>query len=1157
MATYNNIDTFAELQSAINAANSNSEADVITITGDIKLTDLLPMIEESDMLTIDGGGFTISGDANGNDINDTGDVRLFFVRKGTVTFDSLTFSGGRAQGGSGGSGGAGMGGALFINEGEVTITDSLFMGNQAIGGFGGFSGGDGDGGGGGFSGGDGDGFGGGGDGGVGGVGNGGFGGGGGDGGFGGGGGGGGGDYFFFGFSGGDGGKGGFGGGGGGGGGGFGEGGSFGEGGFGGGNGSDGGSDYSGSDDGLSPGRGGGGGGGGGLGGAIFIRSGSLSVTQSSLTNNVATGGAGGEGASNGQGLGGAIFAISSTQNSNNNNQGMPESLPTITTTAVTFSGNEASDASDNTADNGGGNDQNNNDVFGSITEIVVDTTAPTVTAISRKSPTAQNTNADSAIFEVSFSEAVNDISINDFTLKTTGAIDGTIASVSATTSNTVEVTVNNITGEGTLSLDVPATATLLDDAGNALTTAFTTGEIYNIDNITTTPTINGDTTSNNSKPAFSGTAEANATVEVLDGTTSLGTTNANVNGEWSFTPTANLSEGSHTITAKATDSFGNASVESAALNIIIDSIAPTVALSSSSSAFVNGTFAVIATFSEATANFTGTDVVIENGTLSNFSGSGTTYTFDITPASDGTVTVDVANAIATDAAGNNNAGATQFSRTFDGTAPTVVLSSDAATSVNGTFAVTATFSEATADFMDTDIVVGNGTLSNFSGSGTTYTFDVIPTANGTVTVEVSAGMATDAAGNGNLVAAQLSREFDEALPTLLSIARQTPAKATTNADSLVFRTTFDEAVQNVDATDFEVSGTSGTLTINKVSDTTYDLTVSGGDLTNLKGSVGINLAASQDITDLAGNTLSSAAPAVNETYAVVQTGELVPTTSTTLEVKVIGDANTITLSLDQLRLNDISELLIFTTDAAGNNLTQIESISLLKGGELPSDYSPSFSLKSSDVTTGQLLQFQLVSNGVARTATVSSTTREQVKLTFDDGTILNASFDSRTATTNLLVGDANSIDLSEQTGPVNVGFSVFREASFNNTVGLYTTDSADGSITDPITSAVLKPGDAGYKEAAIARKLDVQLTGTNGKLTQFTSTFDAGSFLGLYLVADGTDAASGDVYFSHAGANSNGADHVKLLGNNTFGFEDMVGLGDADFNDVVVKFEVA
>ena len=57
-------------------------------------------------------------------------------------------------------------------------------------------------------------------------------------------------------------------------------------------------------------RSGGGGGGAGLGGAIFIKSGELTVRNSSFKNSVAQGGTGGSGnlgGEDGQGVGGAIF----------------------------------------------------------------------------------------------------------------------------------------------------------------------------------------------------------------------------------------------------------------------------------------------------------------------------------------------------------------------------------------------------------------------------------------------------------------------------------------------------------------------------------------------------------------------------------------------------------------------------------------------------------------------------------------------------------------------------------------------------------------------------------------------------------------------------------------------------------------------------------
>ena len=90
---------------------------------------------------------TITGPngANGITLNNTFvNQRLFYISAaGKLTLDSLTLSGGKAQGGnggngtlSGGGGAAGLGGAIF-NAGNLTLLNSTLSGNQAVGGGGG------------------------------------------------------------------------------------------------------------------------------------------------------------------------------------------------------------------------------------------------------------------------------------------------------------------------------------------------------------------------------------------------------------------------------------------------------------------------------------------------------------------------------------------------------------------------------------------------------------------------------------------------------------------------------------------------------------------------------------------------------------------------------------------------------------------------------------------------------------------------------------------------------------------------------------------------------------------------------------------------------------------------------------------------------------
>jgi Domain of unknown function (DUF4114) len=44
-----------------------------------------------------------------------------------------------------------------------------------------------------------------------------------------------------------------------------------------------------------------------------------------------------------------------------------------------------------------------------------------------------------------------------------------------------------------------------------------------------------------------------------------------------------------------------------------------------------------------------------------------------------------------------------------------------------------------------------------------------------------------------------------------------------------------------------------------------------------------------------------------------------------------------------------------------------------------------------------------------------------------------------------------------------------------------------------------------------------------------------------------------NVYTAYRLGNADRADHIRLLGDNTFGFEDLAGGGDRDFNDLIIK----
>ena len=225
-----------------------------------------------------------------------------------------------------------------------------------------------------------------------------------------------------------------------------------------------------------------------------------------------------------------------------------------------------------------------------------------------------------------------------------------------------------------------------------------------------------------------------------------------------------------TITSSTvTDAGGNANTASSALAVTFNSAAPTVTMTSSTnSATSTSPVPVTVTFSAAVTGFIAADVTLANASISNFAGSGTTYTFDATPSTQGAVTIDISSGMATNTAGSGNLAAAQLVRTYDTTSPTVAITSTvSSTATNQTpFPMTVTFSEAVTNFIVTDLTISNGTASSFAGSGTTYTMNVTPTGNGVVTVDVGGGVAGDAAGNSNTAAAQFSKTYDGTPPTI-------------------------------------------------------------------------------------------------------------------------------------------------------------------------------------------------------------------------------------------------------------------------------------------------------------------------------------------------------------------------------------------------------
>ena len=221
----------------------------------------------------------------------------------------------------------------------------------------------------------------------------------------------------------------------------------------------------------------------------------------------------------------------------------------------------------------------------------------------------------------------------------------------------------------------------------------------------------------------------------------------------------------YTVTISADDGVNTAVEETFTITVTPHWNRPTVDISGPTTP-QKGKFSVRIVFSEKVYGFTQSDVTVGNGSVTYFSGEYDTWSAEITPGVSGTVTVDVAANVAEDGAELGNVVAPQYSVKADFDAPAVGISGPTDTQ-DSAFDVTITFSESVTGFEKADVTVGNGAVTALSGSGSSYTATITPTASGTVTVDVAANKAVDAAGHGNTAASRFSVTAALTRPTVV------------------------------------------------------------------------------------------------------------------------------------------------------------------------------------------------------------------------------------------------------------------------------------------------------------------------------------------------------------------------------------------------------
>ncbi|MDD5053110.1 MAG: Ig-like domain-containing protein, partial [Sulfuricurvum sp.] len=531
---------------------------------------------------------------------------------------------------------------------------------------------------------------------------------------------------------------------------------------------------------------------------------------------------------------------------------------------------------------------------------VLDTVTPVVASSGAVS--AHDSNNDSTYnvtdtITIRFSEAVDVSKVtlanitpsNSHNFGTGAAIAADNASNGFASSFTITLgTGSTIAGSDTLTI---APANIVDTAGNAAVASavFTlpatigaptiaiaaTLAVDNIVNATedNSVTISGTTDAENGQTVTVHLSDAGSAHTVTTTATALG-------GAWTAAAAdiSAFTNGNITVTADVTNLAGNPAIQ-ATKNITLDNVAPTVtSVIDNVGGVANAATATIAytyTFSEAVTGLTAVDFTATNGTVSSVTGSGTTWTVNVTPTSgvaSGNISLALAAGAVTDTALNPNAANTNNAQAIDTLAPTLTSSSpaDNANPVPINSNIVLTFGENVTAAATGNIVISNGSdTRTIAASDTTQVsinggiVTINPTTNlnssSAYNVLIDSGALIDSAGNpyagiSNPTALNFTTAAPDITPPVLLDTSFVPGSNT------VLSLKFSENVMlgSGGTPTVLLNGTTDIMSMGTPSIVGDTITVTFTGVTTTSSDYILISAPTNSITDLAGNSAASA-----------------------------------------------------------------------------------------------------------------------------------------------------------------------------------------------------------------------------------------------------------------------------------------------------------
>jgi len=432
--------------------------------------------------------------------------------------------------------------------------------------------------------------------------------------------------------------------------------------------------------------------------------------------------------------------------------------------------------------------------------VTYDTVGPTVT-INQAAAQADPTGTSPINFTVVFSEPVTGFTDTDLNLGGTAGATTVVVTGSGANYN---VAASGMTVTGTVFVTITDTAGT-DAAGNPSAASTSTDNTVTYDTGAPTVTINqavAQVDPTNASPInftvvfnkpVTGFTNADVLLTGTAGATTVVVTGSGAN----YNVEASGMAGSGTVIAsipagRAVDSANNGNIASTSTDntVTYDISDPTATINQAAaqadptnSSPINFTIE----FSEPVFGFTSADITMggtAGATTAVVTGGGTTYNVAVSGmVTDGTVTAALGAGVVTDVTGNSNVAATSTDNevTYNTTNPTVLVEKavgQADPTNISPINFTVTFSELVVGFTDTDVVLGGTAGANnvvVTGAGPVYTVTVSGMTNdGTVTISIPAGAATDPSNNPNPASAAVTVTYLDGVGPFVQLVNTVP-----------------------------------------------------------------------------------------------------------------------------------------------------------------------------------------------------------------------------------------------------------------------------------------------------------------------------------------------------------------------------------------------